>query len=106
MAKRPPSKTNARQRKASEDMADDNEPPLKKSRYNLRERPVKPVLDDAVWVDDDTLDTSDEEEDEEQAVHIEIEIRGLNLADSDGESDEDSFLKILQNKYTRLIILK
>ena len=98
MAKRPPSKTNARRRKASEDMADDSAPPPKKSRYNLRERPVKPVIDDAVWVDDDTLDTSDEEEGEND-VRIEIEIRGLKLADSDDDSDEDSFLKMLQNKY-------
>jgi len=96
MAKRPPSKANARRRKASEDMTDDKAPPPKKSRYNLRERPVKAPEDDAVWVDDDTLETTDEEDDD---VRIEIEIRGLNLADSDDESDEDSFLKILQNKY-------
>jgi len=97
MAKRPPSKANARRRKASEDMTDDKAPPPKKSRYNLRERKPKAPEDDAVWVDDDTLDTTDEEEPEQ--VRIEIEIRGLNLADSDEDSDEDSFLKILQNKY-------
>jgi hypothetical protein len=99
MAKRPPSKANARRRKASEDMIDDSAPPPKKSRYNLRERPVKAPQDDALWVDDDTLDTDGEESD--GGVRIEIEIRGLNLADSDEESetDEESFLKILQNKY-------
>jgi len=99
MAKRPPSKANARRRKASEDMADDSAPPPKKSRYNLRERPVKAPQDDAVWVDDDTLDTDAEDESSDGGVRIEIEIRGLNLADSDEETDEDSFLKILQNKY-------
>ena len=52
------SKENARQRKASEDMADDgdNPPDNKKPRYNLRDR----KKDKTIWVNDDTLDDEDD----------------------------------------------
>ena len=94
------SKENARQRKASEDFTDDTPPP-KKSRYNLRERKSKRVADDdAVWVDDDTLDNDEEEDD---AVHIEIQIQGLALTDDseEEETSDDDFVAMIRSKYVK-----
>jgi len=91
------SKENARQRKASEDFTDDPPPP-KKSKYNLRERKPKPVADDdALWVDDDTLDT----EPEEETLRIEIQIQGLALEEDSSDSSEDDFIQMIRAKYVK-----
>jgi len=85
MAKRDP-KVNARQRKSSEDMTEDPPPP-KKQKYNLRDRKKK-IADDTVWVDDDTLESDDEDE-----LCIEFHVTGLS------DSDEDPFLQMLKAKF-------
>jgi ATP-dependent Lon protease len=98
MTRRPP-KTNARQRKCSEDMTDP--PPNKKGRYNLRER--KPVKDKTIWIDDDTLDdttastqSTEDSYDEDMPVQINITF-GIpqEEEEDDEEDDEDSFLNKL-----------
>lgn len=107
MTKRP-SKENARQRKCSEDMTDP--PPPKKARYNLRDR--KPIKDKTIWVEDDTLDSSDSQssaidETDESKMPVQIQITfGINPNEEEDEEydeeEEDDFLKTLlkagQNK--------
>ena len=54
------SRENARDRKCSEDMTDnDLRSPKKKSKYNLRNR-NKNKKEGTLWIDDDTLETDDE----------------------------------------------
>jgi ATP-dependent Lon protease len=95
MPKRNP-RENARRRKASEDITDEDPPPPpeKKKRYNLRERkkPVLIISDDTEWVEDDTLDDSDEETDQ---LCIEFHVTGISDEESDGE--EDPFIQLLKN---------
>jgi ATP-dependent Lon protease len=98
MTKRP-SKENARRRKCSEDMTDDP-PPTKKGRYNLRER--KPIKDNTVWIEDDTLDSQSSATEDDTQVPVQINITfSSNPQDTDDEEteDEDSLLnKLFINK--------
>lgn len=90
MVKRSP-KENARQRKASEDIIDEDPPPHKKRRYNLRDRKklkTQLLSDDTEWVDDDTLD--DEE------LCIEFDITGLS---DDSDAEDDPFIQLLKSKF-------
>jgi ATP-dependent Lon protease len=96
MPKRNP-RDNARRRKPSEDITDEDPPPPpeKKKRYNLRER-KKPVLlmsDDTEWVEDDTLEDSDEDE----QLCIEFHVTGIS--DDDSEAEEDPFVQLLKNTF-------
>lgn len=70
----------ARERKASEDMNDEDPPPSKKQRYNLRKRSPKNYKTE--WIDDDTL-----EDDEEIEFVIELE-------------QEDEILELLQSHFS------
>ena len=86
------SKENARQRKASEDMADDGEPPpdTKKPRYNLRTR----KKDKTVWVNDDTLDDDNStefssEEDDSPQPRITITFGRRALVEDDDDEEEE-----------------
>ena len=95
MPKRNP-RENARRRKASEDMTDDGppSPPDKNKRYNLRDR-KKPVLlmsDDTEWVEDDTLEDSDDDE----QLCIEFHVTGLS---DDSDADIDPFVQLLKNTF-------
>jgi ATP-dependent Lon protease len=87
MAKRK-SRENARDRKCSEDLSDDNKapPPNKK----------KPRRDgsDTTWVDDDTLlikdDTQSTDDKEiQQPIHLTIHIHGGDVESSDEEEEEE-----------------
>ena len=92
MPKRNP-RENARRRKASEDMTDEDgaPPPDKNKRYNLRDRkrPVLLMSDDTEWVDDDTL-----EEDEELCIEFQV----TGLSDS-SDAEEDPFIQLLKNTF-------
>jgi ATP-dependent Lon protease len=95
MPKRNP-RDNPRRRKASEDMTDEGPPssPDKNKRYNLRDR-KKPVLlmsDDTEWVEDDTLEDSDDDEE----LCIEFHITGLS---DESEADVDPFVQMLKNTF-------
>ena len=92
------SKENARQRKRSEDMTGGDSPPPKKPRYPLRSRKnakaPPPEDDETLWVDDDTLDNSQEVE------QILIEIQVHQNSDSEYDPDSDEFLNILKSKFS------
>jgi len=92
MVKRSP-KENARQRKASEDINDEDPPPQKKRRYNLRDRKKlnKQILsDDTEWVDDDTLDDDE--------LCIEFEITGIS---DESDAEDDAFIQLLKSKFIK-----
>ena len=82
------SRENARDRKCSEDLSDDNnKPPIKKSKYNLRKRKDN----DTTWITDDTVVTSDEsdqENDSDGSETIEFSIRVIKKV-QDSEDEED-----------------
>ena len=111
------SRENARDRKCSEDMTDnDLRSPKKKSKYNLRNRNKK---EGTLWIDDDTLETDDEtyvsEVDSEAMppINITLYIAQKNdeeeLLEEDEEEEEEGeipekeevgdFLNYLEKKY-------
>lgn len=91
------SKDSARQRKSSEDMAQEP-PPEKKTRYNLRER--KPIKDKTIWVDDDTLDDDKSSSEESQEENIQFVVISNEL-ETDTDEETNAFLKLLTSKSTR-----
>jgi ATP-dependent Lon protease len=111
------SRENARDRKCSEDMTDnDLRSPKKKSKYNLRNR-NKNKKEGTLWIDDDTLETDDEsyvsEIDSEAMPPINITLfiaQNKEEEESEEESEEEEeyvpekeevgdFLNYLEKKY-------
>jgi len=81
------SRENARDRKCSEDLSDDNKPPVKKSKYNLRSKKDK----DTTWVNDETIESSDDSEEEsEEEETIEFSIKLINKRPHDSDSEEET----------------
>jgi ATP-dependent Lon protease len=116
------SRENAKDRKASEDLSDDNTSlPSKRRKYNLRNRNrsgdksppgrdnkknKKRDNEELLWIDDDTFATSDSEtsssEEEEVPMSLNIHIHTTTPADEpDWGGESDDFLKYLIDTYAK-----